>query len=202
MVQRISEIIIFGCGGIGSRMAELIVRNDLCEVLRLVDFDVVERKNVERQFFDRQYVGSFKTDALLYGVRYLKKEGSDMEIVVHNRKVTEDADVMAFNKDSFALVCTDNIDSKRVIAEHFSRILIAHCDRNYIEISTFLSTSDKTAWDLGGGYSNEQDIVSNLISAAVMYRMIGTTNGQRRRRFIMKCDDYIAHNMTSANHLG
>ena len=64
MTFKHKEIIIFGIGGVGSWLAEFIVRNKVCEKLTLVDFDLVEKKNLRRQNYILVDDGEFKVEAL------------------------------------------------------------------------------------------------------------------------------------------
>jgi sulfur carrier protein ThiS adenylyltransferase len=58
-----SHVAIIGCGGLGSNVAAMLVRCGVGE-LSLVDFDVVEESNLNRQMFFRDQLGTPKTEAL------------------------------------------------------------------------------------------------------------------------------------------
>ena len=64
--ERAATIVLVGCGGTGSVLAEAVCRlligkpAQLC----LVDLDQVEPHNVARQAFDRADVGRFKAEVL------------------------------------------------------------------------------------------------------------------------------------------
>lgn len=58
-----SHVAIIGCGGLGSNAAALLVRSGIGG-LTLVDFDVVEESNLNRQLFFRDQLGRPKTAAL------------------------------------------------------------------------------------------------------------------------------------------
>lgn len=57
-------IYIIGCGGVGSWLAEAMVRLVKKENLILVDGDVLEEKNLDRQLFTPEMIGRNKADAL------------------------------------------------------------------------------------------------------------------------------------------
>lgn len=58
-----SHVAIIGCGGLGSNAAAMLVRCGVGE-LTLIDFDVVEESNLNRQLFFRDQLGMLKTTAL------------------------------------------------------------------------------------------------------------------------------------------
>ncbi len=58
-----SHVAIVGCGGLGSNAASMLVRSGVGE-LTLIDFDVVEESNLNRQLFFRDQLGLPKTEAL------------------------------------------------------------------------------------------------------------------------------------------
>ena len=58
-----SHVAIVGCGGLGSNAASMLVRSGVGE-LTLIDFDVVEESNLNRQLFFRDQLGLPKTQAL------------------------------------------------------------------------------------------------------------------------------------------
>jgi len=58
-----SHVAVIGCGGLGSNAATMLVRCGVRE-LTLIDFDVVEESNLNRQMFFRDQLGMPKTAAL------------------------------------------------------------------------------------------------------------------------------------------
>ena len=63
-----SHVTIIGCGGLGSNAANMLVRSGVGE-LTLIDFDVVEETNLNRQLFFRDQLGLPKTEALAETLR-------------------------------------------------------------------------------------------------------------------------------------
>ncbi|MDP9374594.1 MAG: ThiF family adenylyltransferase, partial [Chloroflexota bacterium] len=64
--ERAATVVLVGCGGTGSFLADAICRLLIGRAARvfLVDPDRVEPRNVSRQAFDRREVGRFKAEAL------------------------------------------------------------------------------------------------------------------------------------------
>jgi len=58
-----SHVALVGCGGLGSNAANMLVRSGLGE-LTLIDFDVVDESNLNRQLYFRDQLGRPKTEAL------------------------------------------------------------------------------------------------------------------------------------------
>jgi len=57
------SVAIAGLGGLGSNIAVMLARIGVGKLL-LVDFDVVETSNLNRQYYDLTHLGMLKTDAL------------------------------------------------------------------------------------------------------------------------------------------
>ena len=104
------RIVICGVGALGSTTA-LFCRN-LDATLRLVDFDRVESKNLQAQWFVKQSVGKNKAQALrlqlqnFYGV---KAEAMGVRLSEDNtRELLDGCDL--------ALDCFDNIASRQLLS--------------------------------------------------------------------------------------
>ncbi|MCX6966197.1 MAG: sulfur carrier protein ThiS adenylyltransferase ThiF [Verrucomicrobia bacterium] len=84
--QRIQQtrIGIAGAGGLGSNIAVALVRSGF-KYLEIVDFDVVEAKNLNRQFYFLDEVGRSKVEVLAERLRSINP---DVEIVTHQTRLT------------------------------------------------------------------------------------------------------------------
>lgn len=173
-MQKYQTITIFGCGGVGSWLAEFIVRNKLTKVLKLVDFDKIELKNLTRQNFRILEEHSPKASILQQHLRNIYREKVEDEpiILAYERKIIEDIDLTGFEKDEVAILATDNVKSKQLIGNHFPIKLIINCDKNFVEVKNYMDDEEIKAWDMGGGYSNNQDIVSNLYAVNLAYYVL------------------------------
>ena len=56
-------VALIGCGGLGSNAAAMLLRSGV-RTLTLIDFDVVEESNLNRQLYFRDQLGRLKTEAL------------------------------------------------------------------------------------------------------------------------------------------
>jgi hypothetical protein len=63
---------LIGCGGVGSWLAPALCKLQDPDNVQLIDGDKLETKNLDRQLFKPEQVGSFKAQALaeLYGCKY------------------------------------------------------------------------------------------------------------------------------------
>ena len=57
------KILIVGCGGVGSVISELLIRGGFINLV-IIDHDVVDKTNLQRQLFLNEDVGKFKVDCL------------------------------------------------------------------------------------------------------------------------------------------
>ena len=80
------SVLICGLGGLGSRVAELLTRAGVGH-LRLVDFDVLEATNLNRQLYGMEQLGQYKAKALKENLCWITPY---MNLEVRVDKVTED----------------------------------------------------------------------------------------------------------------
>jgi sulfur carrier protein ThiS adenylyltransferase len=83
---RETTVAIVGCGGLGSNIAEMLVRSSVGRLV-LIDHDIVEADNLNRQFFFRDQVGRRKVDALAENLRRIDP-GTQL-VLVHEHVTTD-----------------------------------------------------------------------------------------------------------------
>lgn len=93
------RVAIIGCGGLGSNVAEMLVRSGVGR-LTLVDFDTVDENNLNRQFYFRDQIGMPKIVALSENLRRIR---SDVRLDTLQTRVTED-DVVDIVRGADAIV--------------------------------------------------------------------------------------------------
>ncbi|WP_069631957.1 sulfur carrier protein ThiS adenylyltransferase ThiF [Campylobacter pinnipediorum] len=79
------KIIICGAGGIGSNLAVMLVRSGL-KNLSIVDFDIVEQSNLNRQYYFKKHLGMPKVKAL----KSVLTEIDDVCVDDINQKITQE----------------------------------------------------------------------------------------------------------------
>lgn len=81
-----ARIGVAGLGGVGSHVAEALVRAGVGHIV-IADFDDVDQTNLNRQNYSFADIGKPKADTTL---KILKGINPDADIVAHNVKVTQD----------------------------------------------------------------------------------------------------------------
>lgn len=112
--EKAGSISIVGLGGVGSRVAEGLVRLGVGQresPLALYDFDTFEKKNIKNQLVTLRYVGYPKVTAI---GEQLIDINPDIRVSAHMDKVMRG---MCLNTDVVCL-CLDSMQSRREIVEH------------------------------------------------------------------------------------
>ena len=119
------KLVIVGCGGTGSLVAEglcrLLINSDL--TLMLVDFDRVEPHNLLRQNFFAGEVGKFKSQALAERLsrQYGRKIGYSVIPYEHDMFDTPMGSGMYHKAMSLIIIgCVDTAEARRSIADSMS----------------------------------------------------------------------------------
>lgn len=85
MSKRGISVGIAGVGGIGSNVAQMLVRSGVMN-LKTIDFDYVEFSNLNRQFYFASQVGKLKIEMLEHNLR---KINPDIQIAKEKIKITK-----------------------------------------------------------------------------------------------------------------
>lgn len=102
------KIGIGGAGGLGSNAAAHLVRAGI-EHLVIADFDTVSEGNLNRQFFFRDQIGKFKTEAL---AENLWRINPDLHLELHQVRVTKENIHRLFDGCNLFLEAFDSVESK------------------------------------------------------------------------------------------
>ena len=79
------KIGIAGCGGIGSNVAYHLTRLGLTN-LKFGDYDIVEKSNLNRQFFFKGQIGDYKSEALVKNLERIEPLGNFYgEVICFNK---------------------------------------------------------------------------------------------------------------------
>ncbi len=107
-----AHVSIIGCGGLGSNVAAMLVRCGVGE-LTLIDFDVVEESNLNRQMFFRDQLGMAKTIALR---DTLLRIDPGVTLHVHQECVTAETLVALVGGTDVIIEAADRAEVKAMIA--------------------------------------------------------------------------------------
>jgi thiamine biosynthesis protein ThiF, family 2 len=99
---------IAGAGGLGSNVAQMLVRCGFCKFV-LVDFDIIEPSNLNRQFFFFDQIGKSKVLAL---TENLKKINPTIDVQAHVIRITRDNTAEIFGDCDILVEAMDKPDSK------------------------------------------------------------------------------------------
>ena len=78
-----STVGIAGLGGLGSNVAMALARSGIGRLI-IVDFDEIERSNLNRQAYEVEQVGQRKTEALMYNI---EKANPDIDVTAIYQKL-------------------------------------------------------------------------------------------------------------------
>jgi sulfur carrier protein ThiS adenylyltransferase len=102
-----------GCGGLGSNAAVALVRAGVGSLI-LVDFDVVEESNLNRQYFFRGDLGRNKAAALAEHLRHINPQ---VRLEVHDEKIESGSVDRLFGRADVLIEAFDKAESKRWLLE-------------------------------------------------------------------------------------
>ena len=106
---------IAGAGGLGSNIAVALVRSGF-KHLEIADFDLVEAKNLNRQFYFLDEVGRFKVEVLAERLRSINPA---VEIVTHQARL-EPANIAHYFESAECLCeAFDRPEAKQMFLEAF-----------------------------------------------------------------------------------
>lgn len=106
---------IAGAGGLGSNCAFNLVRSGFRK-LKIVDFDIVEPANLNRQFYFIDQIGMPKVEALKEN---LERINPDLELEIFQLKINAENIIELFGDCEVIIEAFDNVASKTLLAEKF-----------------------------------------------------------------------------------
>lgn len=113
------SVLVLGCGGVGSYVVEGLVRSGI-EKLILVDFDVIDESNINRQIMTYQdNIGLLKVDAL---EERIKKINSNCQVIkISNFIDSDNLSILFDEKVDFFVDACDTVSTKMSVIEECSR---------------------------------------------------------------------------------
>ena len=120
-----ARVCILGLGGLGSNVAVLLARAGIGS-LKLVDFDIVEASNLNRQQYRISHIGMKKTEAIK---TIIKEINPFVEIEVLNKKVDRENIYSIVGDIEIVVEAFDRAETKAMILEELLT------DKNKIVVS-------------------------------------------------------------------
>lgn len=114
-----SHVAIVGCGGLGSNAANMLVRSGV-GTLTLIDFDVVDESNLNRQLFFRDQLGMPKTDAL---AETLRRIAPHLTLNLHAECATQENLVSLVGDADVVIEAADRVEVKAMVPNVIMREL-------------------------------------------------------------------------------
>lgn len=106
------EVILIGCGAIGSTLAELLTRVGV-EKVSLYDFDTVTDYNLANQMFLQKHIGEPKVIAT---ADIIQSINPDVHVRLQPKGYQE-----GMNLSGYVFLCVDDIDIRRnIVKEHYN----------------------------------------------------------------------------------
>jgi len=104
---------VAGCGGLGSNAAVALARVGVRKFV-LVDFDIIEPSNLNRQYYFRRQLGMKKVDGLRYNLLEIDE---NIEITAHDMKLEYNDISTVFAGCDLVIEAFDKAEAKQMIAE-------------------------------------------------------------------------------------
>lgn len=108
-----SKAVICGCGGLGSHVAVSLARSGVGNI-KLIDYDIVEPSNINRQYYFIKQIGEYKTYAL-------KNTLAEINPYIHitTKNIFLDKDNIINEVAGYQVIveCFDNVKSKIMLME-------------------------------------------------------------------------------------
>ena len=127
------SVLVLGCGGVGGYVVEALARSGIGEMI-LVDYDVVDETNINRQIIAlNSTVGKFKIDLL---EERIKDINSNCNVIKIGKFINQDNYMELFNnKIDYFVDCCDTIIVKKLVMKE--------CLENDIPFISSMGTGNK-----------------------------------------------------------
>ncbi|RDU74503.1 sulfur carrier protein ThiS adenylyltransferase ThiF [Helicobacter anseris] len=112
-----ASVAVCGLGGLGSHIAIMLARSGVGR-LRLIDFDVIEPSNLNRQAYMVSDLGRYKTEALKEQIFSINPF---IEVCIHTLRIDEKNLSELFIDDDIVCEAFDNIPSKTLLMQNFHK---------------------------------------------------------------------------------
>ncbi len=104
---------IAGAGGLGSNCAVALARTGI-GTLVIADYDIVEKGNLNRQYYFAQQIGSYKTEALSNNIAMINNE---VTVIAHNVILSPENIPEIFEKCDVIVEAFDRKEMKEMLVE-------------------------------------------------------------------------------------
>lgn len=164
------KVAIAGLGGLGSNVAIILARIGVGQLL-LVDFDVVELSNLNRQNYNMSHLGMPKTVALK---KQIEEINPFIKVETQNTKVTEDNIVDLFSEYDIICEAFDKPEAKSTLVNvalkqlRSIKIVAASGMAGYDSSNLIKTLRPMSRLYLCGDFENEAKIGNGLMAPRVL----------------------------------
>ena len=130
-----SSVCILGLGGIGSNIAVALARSGVGRLV-LVDFDIVEESNLNRQYYNLSHVGMKKTDAMVDVIRSINR---DIVLDVFDKKIDSNNIFEIVSGEKIVCEALDDAPTKSMVV---GEILSSYSDKIVVASSGMAGIGD------------------------------------------------------------
>lgn len=113
-----AHVAVAGLGGLGSNVSISLARTGVGH-LHLIDFDIVEPSNLNRQQYKIKHLGMFKTEALKSEIEEINPF---IDVTIDTVKVTSDNIQNLFQNEDIVCEAFDNPQAKAMLVNNFLEI--------------------------------------------------------------------------------
>lgn len=108
-----SKIIVFGIGGVGGAVAEMLVRSGI-QNLTVVDFDTVDKTNINRQLVANiNNIGNLKVEEFKKKMQIISPSA---KIKIYSEKLSEESiEKFNLNEYDYIIDCIDDLKAKKAL---------------------------------------------------------------------------------------
>lgn len=115
-----TKILIVGCGGLGSNIANILVRTGFLKFV-LADYDKVEMKNLNRQVFLQEQCGKKKVLALKKNLLKINQRAK-IKLIYEKIDRCNLVEIISKEKPDIVVEAVDNEETKKIIFEESIKI--------------------------------------------------------------------------------
>lgn len=165
-----AKVCILGLGGLGSNVAVLLARAGI-GYLKLVDFDIVEASNLNRQQYRLEHINMKKTEALK---KIIEEINPFVEIEILDIKIDEQNLYSTIGELNIVVEAFDEAETKamligELLSNNTEKIVISATGMAGLGSSNEIISKkiNKNLYVVGDGYSDYKEF-SGIVSTRVM----------------------------------
>lgn len=130
-----ARVCILGAGGLGSNIAIMLARSSV-GYLHIVDFDLVEVSNLNRQAYFLEDIGKMKTEAIK---NKIEKINPLVKVDIENTKITDKNIGRIIKKENIIVEAVDDAKTKAMIV---NEVLEKHSGKTIVSASGMAGLED------------------------------------------------------------